>query len=201
MSVFRRLKVLGYLSSFTHGGRYYTLKELVRFDQWGLWFYRDVGFSRAGTLKATVVDLVESSSCGLTPKELVGLLKLPVPGSLYNALGELVGSGHVSRSIEAGLHLYLSTTAHRAREQFAERQRQRGHLKPLPAQVATELVIVILVEALQAADTAVGVSVVVDRLTARAVEVTLEQVEQVFAHYGLGPEKKTADPGSTPSKS
>jgi hypothetical protein len=56
MSVFRRLKVLGYLSSFTHGGRFYTLEELVCLDQWGLWFHRDVGFSRAGTLKATCHD-------------------------------------------------------------------------------------------------------------------------------------------------
>ena len=34
MSVFQRLKVLGYLSSFTHAGRYYTLTEVARFDQW-----------------------------------------------------------------------------------------------------------------------------------------------------------------------
>jgi hypothetical protein len=200
MSVFRRLKVVGYLSSFTHGGRYYTLKELTQFDQWGLWFYRDVGFSRAGTLKATVVELVERSSSGLTPKELVGLLKLPVPGSLYNALRELVGAGHVSRKTEAGLRLYLCAKVDRGQAQLAERQRQLGHLKPPPAQVATELIIVILVEALRAADTTVAVSVVFDRLVARAIDVTTEQVEQVFVRYGLGPEKKTAAPGSKPSR-
>jgi hypothetical protein len=48
MSVFRRLKTLGYLSSFTHAGRYYTLANLPEFDRWGLWFHHQVGFSKEG---------------------------------------------------------------------------------------------------------------------------------------------------------
>jgi hypothetical protein len=198
MSVFRRLKLLGYLSSFTHGGRYYALKEVARFDSWGLWFYRDVGFSRAGTLKATVVELIGCSRGGLTPNELVGLLKLPVPGSLYNALREVVESGLASRKTQGGLRLYLSAKVERAQEQLAERQRVSRH--PTPAQVPTETVIAILVEALHAADVAVEASLVVDRLRARAVDVTAAQVQHVFARYGLGPEKKTAAPDSRPSR-
>ena len=53
MSVFRRLKALGYLTSFTDAGRYYTITDIPKFDTFGLWFYQDVGFSRAGTLKST----------------------------------------------------------------------------------------------------------------------------------------------------
>ena len=56
MSVFRRLKPMGYLTSYTHAGRYYTLSGIPRFDTCGLWFYQDVGFSSAGTLKSTIVD-------------------------------------------------------------------------------------------------------------------------------------------------
>lgn len=201
MSVFRRLKVLGYLSSFTHAGRYYTLTEVVRFDQWGLWFHRGVGFSHAGTLRATVVELVDGSSGGMTPKELLALLKLPVANSLYNTLHELVDSKRVRRQKLAGLRLYLSAEARRAEEQIVQRQQQTAAQLPPPAQVSTETVIAILVETLQAGDGMVAASVVADRLSARSVGVTAAQVEQVFAHYGLGPEKKTAAPDSIPSKS
>jgi hypothetical protein len=141
MSVFRRLKVLGYLSSFTHAGRCYTLIEVARFDQWGLWFHRGVGFSRAGTLKATVVELVDGSSVGMTPKELLALLKLPVPNSLYNTLHELSDSGRVRRQKLAGLRLYLSAEAKRAEEQLAQRQEQTAPQLPPPAHVPTETVI------------------------------------------------------------
>ena len=53
-SLFRDLARVGYLSSYTHAGRYYTLKEIPVFDEHGLWFYQGIGFSHAGTLKATV---------------------------------------------------------------------------------------------------------------------------------------------------
>jgi len=35
MTVLRRLKDVGYLSSFTHTGRYYTLADIPRFDEHG----------------------------------------------------------------------------------------------------------------------------------------------------------------------
>ncbi len=200
MSVFRRLKALGYLSSFTHAGRYYTLAEVARFDQWGLWFHRGVGFSRAGTLKATVLELVEGSSGGMTPKEILALLKLPVANSLYNTLHELVDSGRVRRQKLTGLHLYLSAAEEQAQQQVAQRQRETVSQLPPPPQASAEMVIAVLVEALQAEDDLVAASVVADRLKARGVGVTAAQVEQVFAHYGLAPEKKTAAPGSRPSR-
>ncbi len=58
MSVFRRLKEIGYRTSYTHCGRYYTLENIPKFDERGLWFYQDVGFSKSGTLKATLKTLV-----------------------------------------------------------------------------------------------------------------------------------------------
>jgi len=90
MSVFRRLKPMGYLTSYTHAGRYYTLSGIPRFDTFGLWFYQDVGFSRAGTLKSTIVDTIHSSESGMTPIETLNLLRLKVPNSLHNALHGLV---------------------------------------------------------------------------------------------------------------
>jgi len=37
MSVFRRLSARDYLSSYSHAGRYYTLRDIPPFDQDGLW--------------------------------------------------------------------------------------------------------------------------------------------------------------------
>ena len=44
MTVFRKLKSMGYLSSYSHRGRYYTLRAIPRFDEFGLWFFRSVRF-------------------------------------------------------------------------------------------------------------------------------------------------------------
>ena len=58
MTIFRRLRELNYLSSYTHAGRYYTLYDIPRFNRNGLWHYKEIGFSRRGSLKNTVKYLV-----------------------------------------------------------------------------------------------------------------------------------------------
>ena len=189
MSVFRRLKAIGYRSSFNHAGRYYTLTNVPQFDQWGLWFHRNVGFSCAGTLKATVVELVGGSATGMTPKELLALLKLPVANTLYNTLHELRQGAVIRRQVLAGCHIYLSADPERADEQLLKRHQ----LPSSGGQISNETVIAVLVEALQSAKVLITPSVLASRLAARGVVVTAVQVERIFTQYGLEPEKKTVD--------
>jgi hypothetical protein len=56
----RLLKKLGYYSSFTHNGKWYTLESIPKFDENGLWFYREIGFSKWRNLTATILYLVEN---------------------------------------------------------------------------------------------------------------------------------------------
>ena len=48
MTVYRVLKDIAYQTSYSHGGRYYALKELMEFDQHGWWSARSVWFSKHG---------------------------------------------------------------------------------------------------------------------------------------------------------
>ena len=69
MSVFRRLKTFGYFSSYTHAGSFYTLGHIPQFDDYGLWMHQGIGFSKEGTLKATLLKLVETAPSGFTHTE------------------------------------------------------------------------------------------------------------------------------------
>ncbi len=60
-SLYRDLKTLNLISSFTHTGQYHVLNETARFDQNGLWFFQEVGFSQYGTLKKTLVQITSDS--------------------------------------------------------------------------------------------------------------------------------------------
>jgi hypothetical protein len=174
MSVFRRLREQGYCSSFTHAGRYYTLGDIPQFDEQGLWFRQGVGFSRAGTLKATVVHLIETAACGYTHAELEHVLRLRV----HNTLLVLVQQGHLGRERLEKAYLYVSARPRRAEEQVRARRAAEGPAsEPLPAATVIE----VLVETLTAGRVTIAPSVVAQRLAARAVAVTGAQVEQVFA--------------------
>ncbi len=118
VTVFRKLKPLDYLSSYSHRGRYYTLRELVRFGADGLWSLDAVGFSRHGTLLATAETFVQHSPKGYFAEELAGVLSLAVP----DALRRLVQRRGIARQT-VGLDLYTSTAPATRQRQLLTRRR------------------------------------------------------------------------------
>jgi hypothetical protein len=117
-TVFRKLRELSYLTSYSHRGRYYTLQEIPRFDDLGLWWFRSVGFSKYGTLVATVETLVESSEAGYSAAELEGMLLVSVKAPAR----KLVQGGRLVRQEVAGRYLYLSVQPTRSNEQRRRRR-------------------------------------------------------------------------------
>lgn len=73
MTVFRKLKNLGYHSSYSHHGKYYTLCSIARFDKNGLWSYGGVHFSKYGSLMGTIPVFVKRSEAGCFASELAGI--------------------------------------------------------------------------------------------------------------------------------
>src|SRR5258705_5690053 len=71
LTVLRKLSLLGYRSSYSHCGAYYTLDSIAQFDELGLWSHRDIRFSRHGTLLKTAEVLVTDSPAGYQVVELV----------------------------------------------------------------------------------------------------------------------------------
>ena len=104
MTVFRKLAELSYRTSYSHGGRYYTLDEVARFDELGLWTHRSVWFSRHGTLMATLEALVSTAQAGYFAHELKECLHVEVNASLLR----LVNGQRVVREKVDGLYLYCS---------------------------------------------------------------------------------------------
>src|SRR5438067_12390736 len=83
VTVFRKLKPLDYLTSYSHRGRYYTLREIARFDDRGLWSQADAWFSRFGTLLATAEVFVNRSPRGFLADELAPVLHVREHDSLH----------------------------------------------------------------------------------------------------------------------
>jgi predicted transcriptional regulator len=82
----RLLKTIGYYSSFTHNGKWYTLESIPVFDNNGLWFYEGIGFSIYRDLNATICRLIDDSSKGLMAVDLSTILSTscsPVLNRLY----------------------------------------------------------------------------------------------------------------------
>ena len=152
-TAFRKLKELPYRTSYSHRGGYYTLEELINFDQhglWsfrdvrfsaagtlinfdqhGLWSFRDVRFSAAGTLLATAAARVSDAPAGHFSEELDNLLHV----GTQDVLRKLVQERKLSRQKVAGQFLYCAADRTRKAQQLSARRAllaAPGLLGPVP---------------------------------------------------------------------
>jgi len=198
MTVFRALKSYGYYTSFNHNARFYTLHDTPRFDRRGLWFCEQIGFSRHGNLKQTLVALIERSDTGYTVAELQQTLATQV-GVVVSRLRseEQLGLFHLGRHA-----VYLACDAERQAQQIASRRGQQQQQAPalpsrsrkgIPAGLKSLEVIHLLIQMIrtpQATDASLA------RILQNAeVPITAEQVRQVRQFYELDKKKRHAGRG------
>ncbi|MEK7312860.1 MAG: hypothetical protein AAB065_00140 [Deltaproteobacteria bacterium] len=195
-TVFRALSSVGYRTSYSHAGRFYTLEDIPRFDDDGLWAHGGVLFSRDRTLRQTVVRMVGASPSGHTHPELQARLRLRV----HDTLLDLVEKRQVDRVVVERLFLYVSADQERAAAQVASRVQVGRGAVPIKkdADLDPAAVIDVLAEVIHGTVVRLDARDVVERLAARGVAVTAAQVEWVFQRHGV--RKKTVPSRSPRSR-
>jgi hypothetical protein len=195
VTVFHVLKVMGYYNSYSHSGRYYTLERIPQFDDRGLWHYRDIGFSRHGTLRATIVYFVDQSLAGCTHEELEAILKLQV----HNTLLFLVNTEQLRREPFRNGYVYVSAQRARAAQQIAERQKlaavpPEDAVPEVAGEFTRTVVIDLLLDVIRHPEH--DAKAVCRQLGKQGHWITPEQVENVFRHYDLKKTPRSRSPRS-----
>ena len=121
-TIFRKLKELSYLRSYSHRGKYYTLPQVARFNEQGLWSYRDVHFSMQGSLLNTIVHFVENCPTGFFELELENQLHVGVRAAVL----KLLNSNRISRQKILGRYLYCASDKIIRERQCNDRRRQEA---------------------------------------------------------------------------
>jgi hypothetical protein len=187
MTVFRRLREIEYVSSYTHAGRYYTLYDIARFDSDGIWFYDDIGFSQNGSLKNTVTYLVHNGDAGKFHSDLERQLRVRV----HNVLLDLVNSKQIKRIKVEGQYFYLSTDKARSTEQIEQRDKLSMQARRIPVYISEPMVIEILAEVIRQSKRHPRADQVASAMAMRGLPIAENEVMTVFDHYDI--EKKIPD--------
>lgn len=198
MTVVRALQKQGYYSSVNRNASFYALRETPQFDARGLWLYRDVCFSRHGTLARTLVALVESAPAGLTVAEL----ERQVHTRVGNLLSRLCRQGELSRCFAGHQAVYLATKAERQDQQRRCREERRpvNTTAPVAANMETGsvppkadvvMVLEVLIQIIKTprADAAQ----LAQTLRGRGVRIATAGVQRILDFYAL--QKKRHDRG------
>ncbi len=184
-SVRRFLGGGGYYSSFTHNGSWYTLRSIPRFGRNGLWFYRDIGFSRAETLTKTLIALITKSPTGMTAEMVGKTLRCRCHGVLVN----LWRKGSIQRQKIGRCQVYFAANPHKA-----ESQRQvLAAQQPTAVRFSAEIAVLILAEFIRSPNSSFEqLAETISR--SKNVTVNAKQIEQLFDQHGLKKTMRVAAP-------
>jgi len=170
----RVLKKVGYYSSYTHNSQYYTIESVVRFNSYGIWCYNHICFSQFGTLKETMIRLIDESKAGLTVSQLSEILGM----KCYAAVHLFHKQGAFNYIKQGRGFIYLSK-----QESIYQNQLSYYTLpEPLTIQAAIEL-LVYYVDHSEA-----GYKQLVRVLRKKHFQATTESVASFFKEHGV---KKT----------
>jgi hypothetical protein len=159
-----------------------TIDEVADFDSRGLWVWKTARFSKHGNLKETVNYFVQSSTAGMTHRELALLLGVRA----HNALLELVAEERMRRERLGGAFVYLSRKAAIRRKQVRRRRSllvEREKLRPTSRQIIATLLELIQEPRAQRREIAI-------RCERAGVSISHELVDAIFEKYDL--DKKRA---------
>jgi hypothetical protein len=180
MTAWRRLHKEGYFTSYNYNAKYYTLAGIPQFDDHGLWAYRDIRFSRWGTLPKTMVALIECSSGGMTARELEELLHVR---NVKPLLTQLTLKQRLWREALGGAFVYLAVEQ-RQHDQQLQRRLAEGALQPPPLPLPEpQQIIALLVEMIRHPQQTPRQWA--RRLGRRNIRLGAEDIRAVLQHYQL----------------
>jgi hypothetical protein len=171
----RRLKQWQAANSYNHNGRYYTLPDVPEFDGNGVWRWRGVFFSRYGTLKQTVIALVQRSPAGLDASELRSLVGLD-PRSFLSAFA---ADPRLRREKTLGRFIYYAADM----AVYSAQRQRRGTLQAAGRQPSPSEAIAILVEKIK--QPALSYEALSRQLRKQKVLVEAETIRNFFLRHGL----------------
>ena len=181
----RFLSEVGYYSSFTHNGKWYALRTVPHLDRDGICFLDVIGFSRAGTLTNTLINLIVRSQAGMTAEQLGAKLRC----RCHSVLVQLYRQGKLQRQKQGRSYIYLAMDPSIQALQLQTLERESVPKSKLPAEIA----VLILAEFIRQPDLSFDqLAKVITRH--RRIVLGAAQVEELFALHGLKKTMQTAAP-------
>ncbi|MFO7885107.1 MAG: DeoR family transcriptional regulator [Desulfobacteraceae bacterium] len=103
ITVRRDLLALNYITSYTHRGRFITLPKIPCFDNNGIWFFHEIGFSQYGNSLDSILKLIDQSKQGVSREDLEDILKIGISKQIQI----LIGQEKLNRVKLGGKYIYI----------------------------------------------------------------------------------------------
>lgn len=183
ITVRRKLKQCGGLTSYNKNGMYYTLPNIPSFNDQRLWQYHDIRFSEFGNLNQTIVGLIAGSDAGLSAEGLSDYLGC----APHYLLHQLTMKAAIKREKLNGKYIYFSIDDTLFQHQIERHKSLQQQISQ--NNLSNAIAVRLLIEKIKKPTE--SVHVLVKTLRAANIDINEDQVNHFFEKHRL--EKKTAD--------
>ena len=184
MTAWRLLRQHGYYTSYNDNARHYTLADIPKFDERGLWTYQNARFSKWGSLTDTIVGLVGESPAGLTADQLRQLLHLKDAQPL---IIRLIQRKLLTREKMEGCFVYFPLQETRRRKLQKQRKNEIQRAQAVRSLPPLEHIIALLVQIIQRPRNSPRQWA--RRLALRGIRMGTRDIQAILAHYGIDVKK------------
>ena len=120
ITVLRNLKDIGYTTSYNRNGKYYTLLEIAKFDESGIFDHKGILFFKNGGIQELVIKEIDSSEKGYTAEELSNKIRTRVSNQLH----QFVRKNLLIRKKYADFYVYYSIDDDTQQKQISNREKE-----------------------------------------------------------------------------
>jgi hypothetical protein len=114
------LKEIGYTTSYNRNGKYYTLLEIAKFDESGIFDHKGILFFRDGGIQELAIKEIDSSEKGYTAEELSNKIRTRVSNQLHQFVRKYL----IIRKKYADFYVYYSIDDTTHQKQISNREKE-----------------------------------------------------------------------------
>jgi len=120
ITVLRHLKEIGYITSYNKNAKYYTLLEIAKFNETGIFNHKGILFFRNGGIRELVIKEIESGEKGFTAEELNTKIGTRVSVQLH----QFVRKNLIIRRKYSSFYVYYSIDESTQKKQVKNREKE-----------------------------------------------------------------------------
>lgn len=180
-TVQRKLQQLDTIRSYDHNGRFFALNDAAQFNQYGIWEYDEIHFSKYGNLKKTLIQIIINSDAGINASEIRNILGLEPRSFLF----QYKDTRDIKREKTDGCFVYFSSDP--KRYNFQSKQRKNLTQNKLSSPLSDSVGIVVLAETIK--HPKYSIERLSKHLLQQGVRIKPATIIDFFNFYGI--EKKT----------
>lgn len=178
----RDIKNLRGITSYTHRGKLITLPNIPIFDKNGIWFYKDIGFTKYRNSLDLIVSIIDNSE-GITKEKIESIIKIKISKQIQI----LLKKDRLYRVKSGAKYIYLS-------EELAKNKKRQMQILPIDIEEyydrkvnITDLVAVLKVVL---AEHQIDMNNLKKLVAKYSLHVPIKKIEQLILKYDLSSKKK-----------